>query len=136
MRSWNRNLAPGECVVEENGLRMAAIKRGEEALDGMEPRRRRPHLCALAPGEDAEAVVLDFIIQPGPAGGSLAGLGRHGAIVGPLLYCWQPPDGAEAAGSRRTCGRIVLTDEAFRVRGALSGRAIAETVLRWPLHQS
>jgi hypothetical protein len=90
-----------------------------------------------APGEDAEAVVLDFIIhQPGPAGGSLAGLGRHGAIVGPLLYCRQPPDGAEAARSRRTCGRSVLTVEAFRVRGPLSGRAIAETVLRWPLHQS
>ncbi len=36
----------------------------------------------MAAGQDAEAVVvLISWIQPGPLGGSLAGFGRHGAMV-------------------------------------------------------
>ena len=37
------------------------------------------HAIGVAVGDDAKAVVLDFVNQPGPAGGLLAGRGRHGS---------------------------------------------------------
>jgi hypothetical protein len=40
----------------------------------------KPHPIAIAAGQDAEVVVLDFMDPAGADRGSLAGLGRQGAI--------------------------------------------------------
>jgi hypothetical protein len=71
-----RSAVAGEVLVQGNAVRGPAEQLCERGLPLLD--RRPSHVLAVelaasgALGQDAKTVVLDLVIQPGPAGGALA----------------------------------------------------------------